>query len=106
MKSDVLDLMVAEKKEMIAEAKGEQHNQQPSTGKKKAEPTAKIPPLTDMQHMMFENMARLKTLPRTSRNIDDVTIKLDCERELEGFLECIDEPIYNVDGTYTNPLKW
>ena len=106
LKSDVLDRMVAKKKEMIAEAKGEQKNQQPTTGEKEAEPVAKVPPLTNMQQMMYGGMARVKTRRKTNSIIDDGTIRLDCERELKGFLECAGSSIYNDDMTYTNPLKW
>ena len=37
---------------------------------------------------------------------DDAIIKLDCDREINGYLEAGGELIMDNKGNYINPLKW
>ena len=62
-----------------------------------------ISPANIMAQLMLEKMARKTWSTRRHLATDNATIRLDCERELHGYLEVDGESIMDDKGNYVNP---
>ena len=106
LKKDVVDLMFARVKEMNTEKEGNQENEQNQATEAEIEPVAAVSPVLDMQQLMWRYMAHVKTVARSSGAIDNVTIMIDCERDLESYLKSAGELIKNAKRDFVNYLSW
>ena len=60
----------------------------------------------DEEKLMFGGMARVVNALLTDTDMDDATIKITCEKEVELYLKTPGIPLRNEDHTFTDPLQW
>ena len=60
----------------------------------------------DDDELMYGGMDRIVEAPMEICAEDEATIKVNCEKELELYLQTPGMPLRGLDGKYTDPLPW